>query len=325
MGLLEQVMETLGFPTKFTGWILECVKTVNYTILVSRETTVPFDAAKGLRQGDPISPFLFAIVMEYLSRSLNGLKGNKVLKYHPKCVKLGITHLSFADDILLFARGNLQSIAALHRCFNHFSQTSGLQANLGKSSIYFGGVSQAQRATYWAQLLPLHTKVLRLIDAYCRSYIWSTDSDITKKSLVAWEKIFTHKSIRGLNLVNLQLWNTAAIAKVCWDLANKQDRLWIKWIHTYYIKGQQFTHMAVPQQACWMIRQIFDARSTLSQIQGCNAGKSLIRHMYLQLLGDRPRVPWKCLVFQNNARPKAQFTMWMLLQGRLLNTYRLLQ
>lgn len=140
-------METLGFPTKFTGWILECVKTVNYTILVSRETTVPFDAAKGLRQGDPISPFLFAIVMEYLSRSLNGLKGNKVFKYHPKCVKLGITHLSFADDILLFARGNLQSIAALHRCFNHFSQTSGLQANLGKSSIYFGGVSQAQRAS----------------------------------------------------------------------------------------------------------------------------------------------------------------------------------
>ncbi|XP_059281002.1 secreted RxLR effector protein 78-like [Lycium ferocissimum] len=71
---LKQVMEELGFPTKYTTWVLECVSTVSYSIIINGEPTLPFEAARGLRQGDPMSPFLFAIGMEYLSRMLNGLK-----------------------------------------------------------------------------------------------------------------------------------------------------------------------------------------------------------------------------------------------------------
>uniref|UniRef100_A0A0V0HSC7 Putative ovule protein n=1 Tax=Solanum chacoense TaxID=4108 RepID=A0A0V0HSC7_SOLCH len=88
-----------------------------------------------------MSPFLFAIAMEYLSRSLNGLKEDKTFKFHPKCSKLGITHLCFADDLLIFSRGDMESIKALQKCFSTFSQASGLQANLNKSSIYFEGVA----------------------------------------------------------------------------------------------------------------------------------------------------------------------------------------
>ena len=87
-----------------------------------------------------MSPFLFAIAMEYLSRTLKGLRDDKQFKYHPKCSKLDVTHLCFADDLLLFARGDLESIKAIQSCFSHFSQDSGLQANLNKSSIYCGGV-----------------------------------------------------------------------------------------------------------------------------------------------------------------------------------------
>nr|XP_019069479.1 uncharacterized protein LOC109120276 [Solanum lycopersicum] len=120
---LEQVMYGLGFPEMFVQWVSQS-----------------FEAAKGLRQGDPMSPFLFAIAMEYLSRTLKGLRDDKQFKYHPKCSKLDVTHLCFADDLLLFARGDLESVKAIQSCFSHFSQVSGLQANLNKSSIYCGGV-----------------------------------------------------------------------------------------------------------------------------------------------------------------------------------------
>nr|XP_018633849.1 uncharacterized protein LOC108948891 [Nicotiana tomentosiformis] len=96
---------------------MECVQTFNYTVLINGEPSEPFNATRGLRQGDPISPFMFAIAMEYLSRKLNELKDNKTFQFHPRCAKLGITHLSFADDLLLFVKGNLSSITALHKSF----------------------------------------------------------------------------------------------------------------------------------------------------------------------------------------------------------------
>ncbi|XP_016457488.1 uncharacterized protein LOC107781312 [Nicotiana tabacum] len=54
-----------------------------------------------------------------------------------------------------------------------------------------------------------------------------------------------------------------------------------------------------------------------------SAGKKSIKHIYLQLLGDQPRTPWKCLMFGNAARPKAKFTVWLEMQNRLLTADRL--
>ncbi|XP_070013417.1 uncharacterized protein [Nicotiana sylvestris] len=95
-------------------------KTVSYSIVVNGEPSVPFPAAKGLRQGDPISPFLFEIVMEYLSRSLKGLQKEKEYKFPPRCSKLGITHLNFADDLLLFARGDIPYVLSFNNALTNF-------------------------------------------------------------------------------------------------------------------------------------------------------------------------------------------------------------
>ncbi|XP_019226448.1 PREDICTED: uncharacterized protein LOC109207903 [Nicotiana attenuata] len=113
--------------------------------MINGELTKLFEAAKGLRQGDPVSPFLFAIAMEYLSRLLKGLKHVKEYRYHPRCGKLDITHLSIADDLLMFARGDSKSVSTLHACFMQFSAASRLLANPNNSAVYFGGVAQDTR------------------------------------------------------------------------------------------------------------------------------------------------------------------------------------
>ncbi|XP_019252881.1 PREDICTED: uncharacterized protein LOC109231695 [Nicotiana attenuata] len=91
----------------------------------------------------------------------------------------------------------------------------------------------------------------------------------------------------------MRLWNKAAISKASWDIEHKSDRLWIRWLHAYYIKNQQFGQMAIPQQAGWM------------------------------LMGNNVKISWKTLRFGNNARPKAQFTVWLQMQGRLLTVDRI--
>uniref|UniRef100_M1C2G7 Reverse transcriptase n=1 Tax=Solanum tuberosum TaxID=4113 RepID=M1C2G7_SOLTU len=60
---------------------------------------------------------------------------------------------------------------------------------------------------YWAQLFIIPSKVIKLIDAHCRSYVWSGTNTITKKALVAWERVCSPKSVGGLNLINLHSWS----------------------------------------------------------------------------------------------------------------------
>lgn len=67
---------------------------------------------------------------------------------------------------------------------------------------------------YWAQLFLLPTKVVRTIEVFCRCYVWYGSNAITKRALVAWDKVSCPKLIEGLNLPNLHLWNQAPIAKL---------------------------------------------------------------------------------------------------------------
>lgn len=104
-----------------------------------RQTSI-LVAKRGLRQRDPIWPLLFVLIMEYLSRCLRRLKGMPEFIFHPKCEKLSISSLLFADG-LLFARGDKISVKLMMKQFGVFSNSTGLQVSKEKRCAYFGGVS----------------------------------------------------------------------------------------------------------------------------------------------------------------------------------------
>ncbi|XP_074289017.1 uncharacterized protein LOC141614161 [Silene latifolia] len=145
-GFPKQMMLALNFPPQFLNLIMEYITSASYSLVLNGEQFGHFPGKKGLRQGDPLSPLLFTIAMEYLTRILHFTTDVLDFKFHSLCGKLRLQHLMFADDLLMFSKGDLSSVRVLLRSFVAFSAASGLYMNQQKSNIYFNGVHQHKKA-----------------------------------------------------------------------------------------------------------------------------------------------------------------------------------
>ncbi|GKE70879.1 RNA-directed DNA polymerase, eukaryota, reverse transcriptase zinc-binding domain protein [Tanacetum coccineum] len=122
-------------------WIMICIRTTAFTININNERCGYFKGGTGLRQGDPISPYIFTLVMDVFSLVLKQkIEEDGNFKYHWGCKDLKISHLCFADDLLVLCYGNLKSVQVIKRAMVTFSSISGLNPNIGKSTSFFGNV-----------------------------------------------------------------------------------------------------------------------------------------------------------------------------------------
>lgn len=140
------ILKKFGLHHKMVNWIMTCVTTTKFSISINGDRVGYFKGGRGLRQGDPISPYLFTLVMEVFSiiMKYNIDKGGD-FKFHKGCKKLRITHLSFADDLLVFCHGDCGSVKVIKDSLDEFSGFSGLKANLQKSTIFFGSLSGGEQ------------------------------------------------------------------------------------------------------------------------------------------------------------------------------------
>ncbi|CAN1172032.1 Putative ribonuclease H protein At1g65750 [Linum perenne] len=135
---LFTLLRRFGFAEKWIGWIARCIMSTSMTIILNGQTFGFFKPTRGLRQGDPLSPLLFALCSERLtlliekaiaSQTLTGVQINS----HTPI----LTHLMFADDTFLFLRASVEEIAALKELFQVYELYSGQKLNLQKSTVTF--------------------------------------------------------------------------------------------------------------------------------------------------------------------------------------------
>ena len=102
---LEDLMRKMGFKEKWIGLIMVCVKTLTYSMLANGEPQGMIQPARGIKKGDPLSPFLFLVCTKGLHgiiskvASMKEITGFSLCKRGPK-----LTHLLFTDDSLLFCK-----------------------------------------------------------------------------------------------------------------------------------------------------------------------------------------------------------------------------
>ncbi|XP_075092291.1 uncharacterized protein LOC142172545 [Nicotiana tabacum] len=134
---LTKMLRKIGFPEAFIGLIFDLIGNNWYSILVNGQPKGFFKLSRGVKQGDPLSPTLFILAVEALSRGLNSLHSNLYFcefglpKWSPK-----INHLSYADDTIIFCSSDTTSLRLVMEILHAYEISSGQLVNKAKSAIY---------------------------------------------------------------------------------------------------------------------------------------------------------------------------------------------
>ncbi|KAL0294211.1 UNVERIFIED_CONTAM: Retrovirus-related Pol polyprotein from type-2 retrotransposable element R2DM [Sesamum radiatum] len=286
---LRAVLMLFGFPEQFIQWIVVCVTTPSFSVCLNGAPHGFFRGARGLRQGDPMSPFLFVLVMESPhTYSTAKIGQNGGFSFHWRCDRIQLFQLGFADD-LLFSKADPNSVSLFKEGLTTFAELSGLQANLHKSHLILSSSAAPLRATLLTILgfqeghLPLRYLGLpllasRLSVADCHPIIQKIEARIRGwdgillsfagrvqliKSVLSALQVCRPVDEGGLGIRDIHALNKGLMSRHLWRLiVNERSSIWVNWISHYRLRNYSVWTIST-RSGTWGWRKLIRLRDSL--------------------------------------------------------------
>ncbi|KAL5545467.1 hypothetical protein UlMin_005154 [Ulmus minor] len=251
-----------------------CISSISYSFQFNGQRFGYLNPSLGLRQGDPLSPYLFLLCEEGLSSLLcqyeqsGRLQGLKYGLRGPI-----ISHLLFADDSLLFLEANTTTCAALKEALNIYEAASGQAVNLSKSAVCFKPKLMEDEAasmvailgvprvrchekylglpcreilskaviqaipSYAMNLFKLPFSLIRELHRLCAQFWWGGNSEKKRMHWCTWEKLCVHKADGGMGFRDLRSFNRAILAKQAWRIHSSPTSLVFSVLQGFYFQN----------------------------------------------------------------------------------------
>jgi hypothetical protein len=178
---MKVLLSAFSFDRDWVSWIMNLISLTFFPILINGVPSQPFSPSRGIRQGDPLSPFLFVIMVEGLGRYIKTSIQNGSLQGLPlHGLELVASHSQFVDDTLLMNTPTVQEAIKLSSILSDFSKASGTTFNLTKSQLFFFNTPLAIQH-HLSQILNTHVCTLPsrymelpLTDSAARNISWDS-------------------------------------------------------------------------------------------------------------------------------------------------------
>jgi len=134
---IQKMLLAFGFNATWTKWVMNLITSPSFSVLLNGSPSIPFRPTRGIRQGDPLSPFIFVLMAEGLSRLLKSVVSSQAMKGLSLHGRAPQTHQQFVDDTMLFGHPSSKEASALKSLLSLFSDASGTSINAAKSQLFF--------------------------------------------------------------------------------------------------------------------------------------------------------------------------------------------
>nr|GEV37581.1 RNA-directed DNA polymerase, eukaryota [Tanacetum cinerariifolium] len=255
---IDDILNKFGFGEKWCHWIQACLCSSRGSVLVNGSPTQEFQFHKGLKQGDPLSPFLFILVMESLYISFQRVVDTGLFNGIKVGASTQLSHLFYADDAIFMRQWNQLNIDTLTHVLEVFHRASGLRINMNKSKLmgilvdphkvdqaatkigcmilkmpfkYLGSrvgdpmsrIASRNEVIDSMRIRFSRWKVLRNMESIRARFFNGIDTKSKKLSWVRWRNVMASKNNGGLGLSSLFALNRALLFKWVWRFISQKN------------------------------------------------------------------------------------------------------
>ncbi|GKA14481.1 putative RNA-directed DNA polymerase [Tanacetum coccineum] len=218
-----------GFHPRMVNWIMACVSSTSFSININGGLHGYFKGKRGLRHGDPMSPYLFTLVMEILT-------------------------------LILKSKIRKENDFTLMEALNEFKDVSRLVPSIPKSTIFFYNVldqgTHPVKPRNGEEPMVEEQMVIVCEKASTCDFGFVFYAYLLGIAKVSWADVCLPKAERGLRIRKLETFNVALMTTHIWKLLTRNESLWAKWIHAYKLNNRNFWDVQIATNVSWGWRKL---------------------------------------------------------------------